>query len=212
MPFYEIIHHINLTRQQRETLAREITTLHSKAFSAPSYFVNIKFSPSHNASILAPSSPVVPEYFIAGKARPHPNLIFAHVRSGASRSNDAFAKLAEDIENIWDEVVGLPSFQPSGHPAQTHPESHGMGGGQEGGEKGRDWSDERRLQAVYIVPGLVARESGLRIPEAGGEREWLQANWGTFQRRADEGDEDMRRLMGEVEGRGKTNPGGQNAE
>lgn len=150
------------------------------------------------------------------------------MRGGASRSNDAFAKLAEDIENIWDEVVGLPSFQLSGHPAQTHPQSHGIGGGQEGeekgkekegndesgevGEKGRDWSDGRRLQAVYIVPGLVARESGLRIPDAGGERQWLQANWGTFQRRAAEGDDDMRRLIDEVEGRGTQNTDKQNAE
>ncbi|KUJ23272.1 uncharacterized protein LY89DRAFT_777055 [Mollisia scopiformis] len=223
MPFYEIIHHTNLTHTQRETLASEITTLHSKTFSAPTHFVNIKFSPSHNASILAPSSPTVPDYFVAGRARTHPNLIFAHVRGGASRSNVAFAKLAEDIEKIWDDVVGLPMYHPSGRPAETHPTQASQGGGdekekeKEGGEKekekGINWNDERRLQAVFIVPGLIARESGLAIPEAGGEREWLQQNMATFKKRAEEGDEDMKSLVDEVEGRRKpTTAEQQNAE
>jgi len=134
------------------------------------------------------------------------------VRGGASRSNDVFAKLAEEIEKIWDDVVGLPVYLASGHPAETHPPQASKGGdgkekeNEEGvgeKEKGVNWNDERSLQAVFIVPGLVARESGLAIPEAGGEREWLQKNWGTFKGRAEEGDDDMRRLIDEVEGRGK---------
>jgi phenylpyruvate tautomerase PptA (4-oxalocrotonate tautomerase family) len=177
MPFYEIIHHTKLTHKQRETLAEGITTLHSKTFSAPSHFVNIKFSSAHNASILAPSSPAVPEYFIAGQARTHPNIIFAHVRGGASRNNDVFKRLAEDIEKIWDDAVGLPLYKPSGHPAETHP-PQAEGGEEEKWKQAQgapqpeiNWNDERRLQAVFIVPGMIARESGFSIPDVSETRD-----------------------------------------
>ncbi|KAF8864529.1 hypothetical protein BDZ45DRAFT_721524 [Acephala macrosclerotiorum] len=171
MPFYEIIHNITLSTEKREALATGITNLHSKAFNAPSHFVDIKFSHTGTGSILSQSSPAVPSYFVAGKARPHPNIIFAHVREGSTRSNEHFAKLAEGIESIWYEVLGL-SYQPSGHPSHTHPPQANVGetvahSGAPNGEKAFDWSDEKRLEAVFIVPGLIARESGLAVPEAG---------------------------------------------
>ena len=67
------------------------------------------------------------------------------------------------------EVLGL-SYQPSGHPSQTHPPQADVGetvphSGAPNGEKAFDWSNEKRLGAVFIVPGLIARESGLAIPK-----------------------------------------------
>ncbi|KAH6679161.1 hypothetical protein B0J14DRAFT_580185 [Halenospora varia] len=62
------------------------------------------------------------------------------------------------------------------------------------GEKGS-------LQAVFIVPGIVARERGLRIPPAGEEGKWMDESWDEFEKRASEGDEDFKGLVEEVKAR-----------
>ena len=50
-----------------------------------------------------------------------------------------------------------------------------------------------------IIAGL---EAGFVLPVAGGDVEWLEANWGEFQRRAEGGDEEMKGLVEEVKERG----------
>ena len=54
-------------------------------------------------------------------------------------------------------------------------------------------------------------EMKLIVLQTGGEKEWLQKNWPTFKSRAEEGDEDMRRLVLETDG-GKRTTGEQNNE
>ncbi|KAK7225224.1 hypothetical protein V2G26_013227 [Clonostachys chloroleuca] len=130
MPFYEISHSYSLTPADREALANGITSLHCTTFT-PSLFVNILFSPIKDE-----------EYWYGGKRKTNSNRIFAHVRGGSNRSSESFAKLAKDLEAIWDNVVGK--------------EESDVGPG-----------NLKILQAVFIIPGITAREEGLAIPQAG---------------------------------------------
>jgi phenylpyruvate tautomerase PptA (4-oxalocrotonate tautomerase family) len=166
MPFYEITHSYPLTPTQRQLIAERITDLHSTTFNAPSLFVNINFSPITSSE----------DYFYGGKRRPNTNRIFAHVRSGPSRSSKDFDRLAEDIDGIWDDVVGL----------------------KEGDSR---VGNEKVLQCVFVVPGITAREEGFAIPPAGQEGAWFKENWSAFKARADAGDEDFIGLLEEVERR-----------
>ncbi len=96
MPFYDIQYSFPLTSLQRQTLTEKITELHTTSFNTPSLFVNVRLAPLKEDEY----------YFYGGERRINTNRIFAHVRGGPDRSNDVFDKLAEDIEKIWDEVVG----------------------------------------------------------------------------------------------------------
>lgn len=122
MPFYEIQHSHTLTPNQRSSLATKITNLHATTFTVPSIFVNVRFSP------VSPDE----DFFYGGRRRYDTNRVFAHVRSGKSRGKETFDGLAEGVEKIWHEVMGVK----------------GPG-----------------LSGVFVVPGLVAREVGLAIPE-----------------------------------------------
>ncbi|KAH8684336.1 hypothetical protein BGZ60DRAFT_164463 [Tricladium varicosporioides] len=163
MPFYNIEHSIPLSPSQKSSLAKQITNLHSIKFNAPSLFVNIKFSPLDSSS----ATLIDPNFFVGGKPKAGLNYIWAHVRGGGGRSQEHFDKLAESVEEIWNDVTG---------------------------EKGT-------LQAVFIVPGIVARERGLRIPPAGEEGKWMEESWDEFENRALEGDEDFKGLVDEVKER-----------
>jgi phenylpyruvate tautomerase PptA (4-oxalocrotonate tautomerase family) len=125
MPFYEIQHSAILSPEQRQSLAERITELHASMFTAPSLFVNVRFTSAQGEE----------DYFYGGKRRHGTNRIVAFVRSGGNRGSAMFDKLAEEIEGIWDDVVG--------------PKGEGP---------------EKVLQAVAIVPGLTAREEGFAIP------------------------------------------------
>jgi phenylpyruvate tautomerase PptA (4-oxalocrotonate tautomerase family) len=133
MPFYEIQHAISLSSAQQQELASAITKLHANTFRAPSLFVNIKFTDSKNES-----------YFIGGQKRSNANRIFVHLRSGRARSSQVLAKLAQEVERVWFETLGVSDYE----------------GKVKGGE-----IEEMELHAVFIVPGLVARERGFAIPE-----------------------------------------------
>ena len=43
MPLYEIEHSLPLSVYQKEILAKRITSIHSRLFTTPSLFVNIRF-------------------------------------------------------------------------------------------------------------------------------------------------------------------------
>lgn len=43
MPLYEVEHHVPLRDNQRDTLAKQITNIHSRLFTTPSLFVNVRF-------------------------------------------------------------------------------------------------------------------------------------------------------------------------
>ncbi|KAK0110710.1 hypothetical protein ONS96_002309 [Cadophora gregata f. sp. sojae] len=166
MPFYDVQHSLPLTTSQRSSLAKELTTLHATSFNAPTIFVNVKFTPNSEDE----------GYFVGGEHRPSTNRIFVHVRSGKGRGDEAFAKLAADVEQVWNKVVG-----------------RGTGDSVAGNLK--------VLHAVFIVPGITAREQGFAIPLAGEEAVWLKQSLGTFKKRADAGEEDMKTLMADLEAR-----------
>jgi phenylpyruvate tautomerase PptA (4-oxalocrotonate tautomerase family) len=127
MPFYEIQHSTPLSPTQKHDLAQTTTRLHSTTFNAPSLFVNVKFTDVDNE-----------DYFIGGRKRDGANRIFVHVRGGGTRSHEAFAELAKEIEKLWYDMLGVKMDGNLG---------------------------EKELYAVFIVPGIVAREKGFAIPE-----------------------------------------------
>lgn len=43
MPLYEIEHYVPLRDNQKDALAKQITNIHSRLFTTPSLFVNIRF-------------------------------------------------------------------------------------------------------------------------------------------------------------------------
>lgn len=173
MPYYEVQHTFTLSSEQRENLAAAITNLHTLTFNTPSLFVNIKFT-----FIVASNANC--DFFIGGQARPNHNIVVAHVRSD-DPSTAAFQALSKKIEELWDGTVGL---------------------GSRGGDANGWGVQAKRLNAVFVVPGLVAREAGLAIPEAGGEEEWLRGSMRIFEQRAKNGDEDVKALIEEVGRRG----------
>ncbi|EPE25671.1 cis-3-chloroacrylic acid dehalogenase, putative [Glarea lozoyensis ATCC 20868] len=86
----------------------------------------------------------------------------------------------------------------------------GGGRGQEGFDKLAKemeacWDEvvgnQEKLQGIFIVPGLVARERGLAIPVVGKEAQWLEENWSDFEKMAAAGDEDFKGLVDEVKKR-----------
>ncbi|KPM43798.1 hypothetical protein AK830_g2744 [Neonectria ditissima] len=165
MPFYDVSHSYPLDGAQRQQIAERVTALHCTMFNAPALFVNIRFSPIKDE-----------EYWYGGKQKKNTNRIFAHVRSGSNRSDEAFAQLAKELEAIWDEVVGRKSSDIGPNNAKV-------------------------LQAVFVIPGITAREEGLAIPPAGTESAWLKENLTSFQERAERGDEDFQDLLAELKDR-----------
>lgn len=86
----------------------------------------------------------IDKYFIGGHERSNVNRIFVHLRSGSSRSPEVLAKLAQDVERVWYETWGIINYE------QTMK---------------RNEVGKKELQAVFIIPGLVAREKGVSIPK-----------------------------------------------
>lgn len=129
MPFYEVQHSLPLSTSQRASLAKDLTTLHATSFNAPTIFVNVKFTPN----------PEDEGYFVGGEHRPTANRIFVHVRSGKGRGDEAFAKLAADVEDVWNRSVGR-------------------------GEGDSGAGNFKVLHAVFIVQGITVREQGFAIP------------------------------------------------
>jgi phenylpyruvate tautomerase PptA (4-oxalocrotonate tautomerase family) len=101
MPFYHIQHTTSLSPSQRQDFATFLTNLHAQTFNTPSLFVNIKFTAhAHSDS---------EDFFVGGNRKDGTNVIFAFVRGGGARGQAGFDKLAKDMEQGWDEVVGQGS-------------------------------------------------------------------------------------------------------
>jgi hypothetical protein len=149
MPFYEIQHHIPIGPHQREQMAKAFTNLHATTFAAPSLFVNIRFI---NLDFNGDE-----DYFYGGERRPRTNRIFVHVRSGGDRN---YEKYAEEIERLWDEIVG------GGYKKmyKLEKEKEGVKDDRKEGERFKE-EHIKLLQGVFIVPGLTAREEGFAIPK-----------------------------------------------
>ncbi|KAJ2968225.1 hypothetical protein NQ176_g9285 [Zarea fungicola] len=155
-----ICHSIPLSREQKDTLASFITTLHTSTFRAPSFFVNVRF--------------VTPEadgdYYVAGKARPtSPNRITATVRTSPTRTKEIFDSTAQKIAAKWNEVVNDSAIAAPLDGSLTQ-------------------DQVSRLKALHLVvfqPMLAALEHGVVIPGAGEEQNWFRENMAYFKEQAE---------------------------
>lgn len=59
------------------------------------------------------------------------------------------------------------------------------------------------LRSVIVLGGIIAGlEAGLVLPPAGGDVQWLEENWAEINRRADNGDDEMKAMVKEISERG----------
>ncbi|KAF2136483.1 uncharacterized protein K452DRAFT_353898 [Aplosporella prunicola CBS 121167] len=60
-----------------------------------------------------------------------------------------------------------------------------------------------QLDLIFILGDIVAGNKwGFNMPEAGKDEEWAKENFGEFERRAENGDEEFKDLVGELRTRG----------
>ncbi|RFU25134.1 hypothetical protein B7463_g11195, partial [Scytalidium lignicola] len=94
MPFFEVYHIIDLTAEQKSTLAKAFTVAHSRRFTTLEQFVNIRFNNVADEDV-----------YVGGYPRRF-NRIFCNVRPGGGRSQEAFQALCHDLAGHWAEIVG----------------------------------------------------------------------------------------------------------
>ncbi|KAK5117338.1 hypothetical protein LTR62_005955 [Meristemomyces frigidus] len=125
------------------------------------------------------------DLYVAGKPQPG-NHIRAHIRTGPSRTRKEYAELCARVHRAWEEIVspGLPSLR-----------------------RGEEVKDTKLRSCILLGDLVYGTEAGFAFPQAGGDKQWLEENWEEFERRAGEGDEEMRGLVEEVKERGLVGPG-----
>ncbi|KAM0811557.1 hypothetical protein AB5N19_11913 [Seiridium cardinale] len=161
MPMYEVELVAALTQSQKDALAFAITQIHSSKFTTPKLFVNVKITDARKQ-----------ETYVAGRPRPS-NRITAHVRTSASRTQQDFDQLCNDIHVAWSSIVH------PGHP--TKPPA------------------DEELRAIFIFGDIVAAwEAGFAVPTAGHDAEWARENLDAFKEKAQDGDEDFADLIDEL--------------
>ncbi|KAM3424064.1 hypothetical protein BST61_g11385 [Cercospora zeina] len=137
---------------------------------------SIKFTtPKLFVNVLFTPFSTVPYY--AGGTAKKGNHIIANVRTGPSRSKADWDALSREVVALWEDVVGKDDDGDGGK---------GLG-----------------LHSLFILGGMVGGyEAGFLIPEAGGDKKWLEENWAEFEEKAKKGDRDFKELMEEVRERG----------
>merc|ERR1711939_397210 len=129
--------------------------IHTNIFTAPSLFVNVRFSPASQYT-----------GYVGGK-RSQVNTIQGHVRHGPSRTPVMYEELTSKINELWGEVV----------------------------------KSDRDVR-IFIMGDIVAGyEHGVALPPAGGDKVWLQNNMPIFEKKAEEGNQEMRDLIEEIKRR-----------
>ncbi|KAI7479632.1 hypothetical protein KC351_g7437, partial [Hortaea werneckii] len=119
--------------------------------------------------------------YIGGK--PHQaNHIRALVRNGPSRTSEDWNDLTSRLHTAWTSIIGpgLPKLR-------------------------RSDSEEPNtsLRSIIICGEILGgMEAGFFLPEAGGDKAWIERNWGAFRERAEQGEEEFGELVREVEERG----------
>ena len=133
-------------------------------------------------------------YYVAGKARPDcANRIIGFVRTSSSRSKSDFDNLAAKIEEegwrnaVYGDVITV--------------EGKDKGKRQKEVDETEKEMQARKLLAVAFVPLIAVREEGLAIPEVGKEGEWFKENMESFKKSCNEGDEDARDMLRELQKR-----------
>ncbi|KIW18088.1 hypothetical protein PV08_02375 [Exophiala spinifera] len=172
MPLYEIEHCVPLSRAERDELARAITEVHTRKFSTPSLFVNIKFTSTEVAEDDEEKRRV--HLYIAGKER-SVNRILGFVRGGGPRTPTHLGELAQQIQDAWDRIINNGEKKKAGHDAP------------------------RELKVVAIVGSLAAGiENGFLLPPAGEDAAWLKTHRADFEKLAATGDPDFTGLVEEM--------------
>ncbi|KAK8219302.1 hypothetical protein M8818_001036 [Zalaria obscura] len=100
MPSYEVEHVCPLTSGQKDSLAEDITKIHTERFGAPSLFVNVRFTDTRD------------HVTYAGGVRRNMNKIVATVRHGASRTQADYAAVGEALMQTWEKIVSVPAPGP----------------------------------------------------------------------------------------------------
>src|SRR5438034_11599497 len=95
MPWYDVEHAAALTQSQCDALAEKITALHTRTFMVPALLVNIQFRDASQDNT-----------YVAGK-RKLSNRIQANLRVGPGRPIQMYDDLAEQLEKVWYDVVGV---------------------------------------------------------------------------------------------------------
>jgi phenylpyruvate tautomerase PptA (4-oxalocrotonate tautomerase family) len=120
MPLYEIEHSIPLSKAQRDQIAQAITQIHTRKFSTPSLFVNIRFTDCANQCLYIAGEQVSGAHFrttlncmfvalsaptLIRVAQRSVNRILAFVRGGGPRTSTHLDELAEKILDAWNQII-----------------------------------------------------------------------------------------------------------
>jgi phenylpyruvate tautomerase PptA (4-oxalocrotonate tautomerase family) len=139
----QIQHTYPLTQDQKSSIARSITSLHSRTFLTPSLFVNVTFhhlKPDNGENA----------FFLAGEPLSHnaagPNRILAQVRQSPKRTKADFDGLAEKINQAWDEALQVSANDTSN------------------GVSKADYA-AKKLHFVAFSPMITGIENGIAIPD-----------------------------------------------
>jgi phenylpyruvate tautomerase PptA (4-oxalocrotonate tautomerase family) len=182
MPLYEIYHTCNLTNSQRQSVASAITNLHCITFSAPSAFVNITFRRRYTHEDRT--------HIYVGGSHHHTNYIIGHLRP-RSNNDEKLTHIVKTITAIWNEHVHH-DFNVVERVGQKVGLSYTPKRG-----NGR-LDDERALHNVFLMEDIIAgAEQGFVLPTAGKDGEWARENMGEFERRAQDGDKSMKKMVQE---------------
>ncbi|KAJ4300021.1 hypothetical protein N0V90_005270 [Kalmusia sp. IMI 367209] len=99
MPLYDIEHVIPLTEAQQEKLAKAFTSLHSKRFQTPSFFVNVRFTDASSQKV-----------YRGGVLRSY-NRAVLRTRASDKRSTEEYGQHCRDLISAWTEIVSGGSAQ-----------------------------------------------------------------------------------------------------
>ncbi|KAF2813038.1 uncharacterized protein BDZ99DRAFT_473764 [Mytilinidion resinicola] len=177
MPFYDIHHHFPLDQTQRGEIASRITALHCTHFTTPSLFLNIRFTQDDAKNIST---------YVGGE-RVGINYIHAHIRPrktpADSEVRELYNSLIIQIAAIWQDILGYSAYRETGS-LETPMNPH----------------------SVFVLDDIAAGyEQGFLLPEAGGDKRWIEENMREFERRANAEapceDHDMQRLVKEIHAR-----------
>ncbi|KAI7700902.1 hypothetical protein KC322_g8126 [Hortaea werneckii] len=119
--------------------------------------------------------------YIGGKPR-QANHIRALVRNGPSRTSEDWNDLTSQLHTAWTSIIGpgLPKLKRS----DTE-------------------EPDTSLRSIIICGEILGgMEAGFFLPEAGGDKGWIERNWDAFRERAAQGEEEFGDLVREVQDRG----------
>ncbi|GAB1199689.1 hypothetical protein APSETT444_009046 [Aspergillus pseudonomiae] len=187
MPLYEVEHCIALSKAQRDELAQAITLLHTRKFTTPSLFVNVRFVDARNSCS-----------YIGGKERSI-NRIIAYVRPGGNRTTADFEELAQRVTDVWNQIV--VQGDESGTKESQLNRVFIMGTITAGMENGFllprvSGVDDPLRKDAFLIHG-----PRLLWLQAGEDTTWLRDNTPRFEELAKQGDSDFIELVAEMESR-----------